>query len=655
MWKVRHEETWLLRSTLVFSLIRILSLVLHYLGPSPYGGRLVESADRFLLNAIFVELAVIIGLSAAYYLVALILRFHGKLLRVPYLVCGVSYLFFTQFDLEVVRWLGEHITVSFLKNYFQKSDGEMLGMLLASDLGPTSLSFALVGLGIFAALWLARRPWSGKAGWISLFVLFSVETAFATSPRWFMKSAPRWRRICPVAISISTDFVRQSLGLEKPRNPALAFADLQSYTRNGVLADAPLDTIPEFPLYRETGPGALSPEEFQKLPRDKRPNIVYITFESMRGWETGLVADSTMPSNTPLLDSILQNHAYYFPFTHSMGFPSVEGALNEHMGVWPHYNKIIMSTYVNIRWKSVTEILQDYGYRTEIFASTEPSFDNLTPWYTRWYQYTEYSPRYTQDGPLMDRFIQALDTMDRSKPFFLHTWTVTTHPPFKLPPGIPEPNPSTTETRYDLCAQYTDREIARVIDYLKKSDLWDNTIIVISGDHSSPDLEVRQDQDIAGDFNPGHTWIHLALLGGWPGLPKPQRNERSVPLMDIAPTLLDLLDIGAPNHFMGRSLLDTGSREFLSFRLGNIVQHREDSRLLLEMETENMVYFPLSKSNKKDYALLKGHQMRKALQPPYPFDRDRYRDMIRAYAQLLEEDRIFPREERPRGIYARID
>lgn len=654
MIKVRNEELWLLRSTLILSLVRILSLVLHYLGPSPWGGPLVESANRFLGNAIMIELAMILTLVFAFYLFALILHLHGKALRIPFLILAVCYLAFTQFDQEVVRWLGEHTTISFLRNYMQKSDGEMLGMLLSSDLGPTALAGVLMLLGIPLAVWLASRKWNGRIGWTSFIILVLAETTFATSPEWLMPSAPRWRRICPVALSISTEFIRQELGLDKPHHPKQAFADLISYVRSGQLATQELDSIPEFPLYQSSGPGKLSVEDFKKLPREKQPNIVYITVESWRGWETGLVQDSSMPSNMPLMDSIILNYSYYFPYTHSLGFPSVEGALNEHMGVWPHYNKIVMSTYVNIRWKSVTEILQDYGYRTEFFASTEPSFDNLTPWYIRWYNYTEYSPKYTQDGPLVDRFIQALDTMDRKQPFFIHTWTVTTHPPFELPAGIPEPEPSTTETRFDRCAQYTDKQLARLIDYLQKSDLWSNTIVIISGDHGNPDREVRQDSEIAGDFNPGHTWIHLAILGGWPGLPKPQRNDRTIPLLDVAPTILDLLDISAPNHFMGKSLLDTTTREFLSFRLGHVAQHLENSRLVFEMESNNATFYPLNKLDKKDYALLKGHRMVKTSNPPYPFDSERYQDMIRAYAQLLDEDRMFPRFERSRGKYVKI-
>lgn len=653
MWKVRNEELWLLRSTILFSLLRVLSLVFHYLGPSPFGGRLVESANRFLLNAIFVELAVILGLAFSFYLLSLLFRLHGRMLRIPFVCASATYLIFAQFDLEIVRWLGEHVTLTFLRNYLQKSDGEMLSTLLSSDLGPTSLAAALMIVSVATAIWLLRRPWNGKLGWITLLVLICIEITFATSPNWFMKSAPRWRRICPAALSISTDLVRQGLGLEKPQNPKRAFADLQSYVQSGTFATQPLDSIPEFPLYHQSGPGLLGVEQFKSLPRNKRPNIVYITFESLRGWETGLVHDPSMPSNTPLLDSILENHSYYFPFAHSMGFPSVEGALNEHLGVWPHFRKIVMSNYVNIRWKSVTEILQDFGYNTEMFASTEPSFDNLTPWYTRWYNYTEYSPKYNQDKPLMDRFIKALDTANREQPFFYHAWTVTTHPPYDLPPGIPTPYPNTTETRYDVCARYTDQQIARLIDYLKKSDLWDNTIIVITGDHSNPDLFVRQNQDVAGVFHPGHTWIHMALLGGWPGLPAPKRNERTVPLMDIGPTLLSLLNISAPNHFMGRSLLDTSSREFMSFRFGNVAVHHENSRFVFEMENLNQMYYPLDKGNKRDYALLKGHQMKASENPPWPFDKERYRDMIRAYAQLLDEDRIFPRAEYSRGLYVK--
>ena len=649
--KAQQEKLWIIFCTCIFCGLRVISLCIHYLGPSPFGGSLVESPNRYLGNAILVELAVIVGIAMAFSCISSLFRIHSNRLRTPFLASMSAYLILAQFDQEIVRWLGEHITLSFLHNYLRKSDGQMLIDLLKSDLVPSILAFVQMILPIPISLWLWRKPWTGTRSFPVIATLVFMEIALITSPHWLMESEPRWRRICPALVGLGDDVFHNAMGFERPRKPKQAYADLLAYVDHGSFADKPLDSIPEFPLYHATGPGHLNADAFKNLPRNKRPNILYISIESWRGWKSGLVHDATIPSDSPLLDSIIEHQAYYFPYAHSQGFPSVEGALNMQLGVWPHDRKIFLSSYTSIRTKSLTEILKDFGYRTEFIASTEPSFDNLDQWLPHWYNFTEYSPKFNQDSIVVDRLIASLDTFNRNTPFFLHTWTVSTHPPYDLPPGAPEPVPNNTETRYDVNMRFADRQLARLIKHVQQSDLWNNTIIVLVGDHSQLDAKVRNNSSIAGCFGPGFTWVHIALLGGWPGLPAPHRNEETVPILDLAPTLMELLDINAPNHWMGHSLLRPQSREFLSFRHEHVAIHHESERLVFEMGDHDMIYTTLDKSHKIDYALLEGHHMQKSEQPPWPFPYERYRDMIRAYSEILDQDRLFPREERVRGIY----
>lgn len=651
--KSRQEDTWLLRAFLVFAFLRWVSLALHFFGVSPYGGPLVMTPFRFIFSSLFIETGIILALTLLYRLVTLAVGLHGKLLRVPFLGFASFYMIFTQVDLEFVRWLGEHLTVSFVSNYFRKTDGHMLGNVLSQDIPSTVLALVLVFLNIPVSAILARFSWKGASSFQAWIWCTGLTTALCTSPLWFMSSDKRWRRICPVAVSLSSDISRTMLGLESPKNPQRAYSDLLHYVATGRLADTLLDTIPEYPFYHPTGPGRIPADEFKKLPRDKRPNIIYITFETWRGWKTGFIKDSTKgyESRTPTLDSILENHSYYFPYVHSLGFPSVEGTHNIHLGTWLHFRKILISSYGNMRWKSLPELFHDLGYTTQNFIGADPSFSNLIPWFTRWYEYTEYSERYTQDGPLLERFTQALDTINREKPFFLHTWTVTTHPQYIIPESEGIPIADDVEDRYDQAIRYTEKQIVKLIRHIQKSDLWNNSIIVLVGDHSQPENNARNNTDVAGVFTPGHTWVHCAILGGWPGLPKPQRVDITVPSIDLPPTILELVDASVPNHFMGKSLLKPESREFLGFRWNTVALHREEERLLFDMFRDTQSWYKLDKSSKINYALNGGHTMPKAPAPEWEFDKQRYRDMIFAFAELLDQDRIFPDDQKIRGIY----
>ena len=647
----REDERWLLRAFLIFLGLRSLSLVLHYFGPSPYGGPILESPWRFIFNALLIESSAEILLVFLFGLVARIVGLRGLALRIPFVILACFYSLVHQFDLEIVRWLNEHITISYVNNYLHQTDGQLLKSILLSDLMPTTAAILQIVVTIPISVWLVRRRWHGRLSRSSALILLVIFIATVTSPQWLMYSEKRSRRICPIAFSLPNDIMHEALALDKPRHPLQAYADMIEYANTGKLADKPLTQIPEYPLYHPTGPGHLSAAEFRKLPMEKRPNIILIVMETWRGWRTGLVKDNGKMSYFPKLDSVIEHEAYYFPYVHSLGFPSVEGAQNIHLGTWPHFNKIVLSSYGHDRWKSLPEIFRDLGYRAEITLGTDPSFDNLTLWMQHWYDRLEYDVHTENDSLLIDRDIQIFDTLSRKNPFFLTTWTLSTHPPYAVPADEDRPETKTEDEHYHQAALFSERQVLRYIDHIRASDVWKNTIIVLVGDHAQPEPDVRSDAGIAGSFTPGHTWVHAAFLGGWPGLPAPRRNEQTVPSIDIAPTLLDLVDVSVPNHFMGHSLLHPASREFASFRWNTVAIHRENDRVLFDMYSNNQTWYQLNKKIRSEYALLGGHHSLQSDSIPFPFDKERYRDMFRAFGQLLDENRIFPREESRLGEY----
>jgi len=649
--KTRAEELWLIRAGSIFGGLLLLSLVLHYFGSSPYGGSILESPWRFIFNAVMIDFAATIALVFLFWLGAMLFGLRGLALRIPFVLLALVYTIIHQFDLEVVRWLNEHITMSYVNNYLHKTDGELLKTILASDL-PASIAAGIqMLLPIPFGIWLLTRKWNGKIKQRTAIILAILFVVLAASPEWLMYSEKRWRRICPIAFSLTKDALHDFWDLDAPRNPKQAYADLLQYAETGTFADKPLDIIPEFPIYHAQGPGHLTPQEFKKLPKEKRPNIIFVIMETWRGWRSGLVHDQGKPSYFPKLDSVLEHEAYYFPYVHSLGFPSVEGAQNIHLGTWPHFNKIILSSFCHDRFKSLPEIFRDLGYHAEITLGTDPSFDNLTLWLQHWYDRLEYDIKNDNDSLLINRDIRIFDTLSRTNPFFLTTWTLSTHPPYAVPPAPELKKASTEDEHYEQAANFSERQVLRYIDHIRHSDQWKNTIIVLVGDHAQPEPDIRSNSSIAGSFTPGHTWVHAAFLGGWPGLPAPKRNEETVPSIDIAPTLLELVDASVPNHFMGHSLLHPKSQEFLSFRWNSIALHRENDRVLFDMYNSNQTWFKLNKQIRSDYALLIGHSTPQSDSIPFPFDKERYRDMVRAFAELLDDNKIFPRDESKLGVY----
>ena len=123
--------------------------------------------------------------------------------------------------------------------------------------------------------------------------------------------------------------------------------------------------------------------------------------------------------------------------------------------------------------------------------------------------------------------------------------------------GVPRRGPVSDEMARNLirgyyaCVSYTDALVGKLLDELDRLKLADNTIIVLWGDHG---------------WNLGeHTmWckhacfetsLQVPLLVAAPGHKPGQRSRRLVELIDLYPTLCDLIGLAKPGHVQGQSLV----------------------------------------------------------------------------------------------------
>jgi arylsulfatase A-like enzyme len=117
-----------------------------------------------------------------------------------------------------------------------------------------------------------------------------------------------------------------------------------------------------------------------------------------------------------------------------------------------------------------------------------------------------------------------------------------------------DPGPETTARwirRYRDALRSTDREVGRLIEFLRSRPDWDNTIVAITGDHGEELFE-------RGTWH--HEWnqlhregINVPLIVRVPA-GAPRKVSEPVGLLDLAPTLLDYAGISQPPAMMGASL-----------------------------------------------------------------------------------------------------
>lgn len=106
---------------------------------------------------------------------------------------------------------------------------------------------------------------------------------------------------------------------------------------------------------------------------------------------------------------------------------------------------------------------------------------------------------------------------------------------------------------YDGEIRYADYYFHEFIELLDKLNLLEDTLIIVTTDHGEQFYEHGMQ---------GHGWsmheeeIHVLLVMRYPKrIPRNTKIHHLVELMSIAPTILDISEIGIPRCFRGKSLL----------------------------------------------------------------------------------------------------
>lgn len=645
-----------------------LSLSLHYFSASPWGGPLVLDPDRMLPDALFLHWGILGSFCFGFAIFDRMLpraRLQSAW-RLGVLLFFVVYCIFTQLDLELQRWLGQHITLSFIKTYKGAADDALTWTMYASDPLWTGIAIVLILITPVPAIyaWRKRNARQGRPlGWRTLIVAFTFTLLFVTAHSWFRPNPRRWRNIRPAWISIVHDAYAEAFDLNRPDDPIRSTADLKSLLDGDtLLQNAPLspDEPKPYPLWRDDNLGELTPEEFKAQPLSERPDIILIVFESWRGWNTGLVHEETLEEGSPEINALLRDEGLYFPYTHSVGFPSSEGSIGLHLGLISHPSKIFLAEYLLIRSRSFPQILRENGYYAFSMFGADPSFSNFTPWFAQWYDETEFDKDIRDDGPLVDKFIERYEEKRGPDPRLMMIRTATTHPPYRVPESEGIEIASTSEGRFDQAIRYSDKHLARLIRYLKEQPEWDRTVVLILGDHAQPTPDQWRLSDTIGSFTPGHTWTALGFLGGWPGLQNRGQYDFDVLHTDIAPTLLKMLNIRAWNHFVGDDLnqviadYESGDssavqrvneRPMIMMNNGDIAFQRNNERVLFRIDTPALLHLSFDRTRPLQYGLLSADGIGVNTETPADYPVDRWREAIRLYGSLLDDNRLMPPSE----------
>ena len=162
-----------------------------------------------------------------------------------------------------------------------------------------------------------------------------------------------------------------------------------------------------------------------------------------------------------------------------------------------------------------------------------------------------------------DEVVKWLDNYSDDKPFFLAYGMHSTHRPYPIEVADcideryivpPYPIKNNEENRHDhaqymTTANYADQNIEKIIDALKRNNLYENSVIIFTTDHG-----------LALPFNKCNltdTGIGVSLIMRVPqAVSNGKVTDSLVSQLDVFPTLCDLLFVKKPEYLVGKSFAE---------------------------------------------------------------------------------------------------
>jgi len=312
----------------------------------------------------------------------------------------------------------------------------------------------------------------------------------------------------------------------------------------------------------------------EKLPaqvsRPAKPlNVVVVLMESFRLRESGIGTGHAVIA--PHLDA-LASEGMFFPHFYADGHQTVRGELATLCSVLPNYSGgQVYSTFPQLSLPCLPQILHDAGYQTHWFSAYMSSFGGKGTFLRN------HGVQFVHDGPTMngrklkhpklgwgpadeDTAEYVIETLAKAKgPFFAEWMTLSNHHPFDAPFDIPTP-PQIEASRepvefrnYQKGLHYTDHAVNHFIELARTQPWFKDTVFVFLGDHGTWLFPMIQESLTPAEKIEAYFRVPFIIWS--PGHVAPKRSEVVASQIDVAPTLLDLLGISAPNAFEGTSLL----------------------------------------------------------------------------------------------------
>ncbi|SES83622.1 uncharacterized sulfatase [Oceanobacillus limi] len=297
---------------------------------------------------------------------------------------------------------------------------------------------------------------------------------------------------------------------------------------------------------------------------------------------------------TPFMNSLTEDEdTYYFEnFYHQteQGKTSDSEFLGDN-SLYPLSRGAVFFTHGQNEYHGFPEMIKEHGYYSTVFHANNKSFWNRDQMYEslnydHFYDIDSYEVNEEnsvgwglKDKSFFEQSIKYLQTLE--EPFYSRFITLTNHFPFDLDDEDrsiePYDSNSNTLNNYLPTVRYTDESIEAFFDQLKVSDLYEDSIIIIMGDHNgiSANHNKAMSQLLEKEEITPYDYLQLQrvpLFIHIPGHGEGEVKSEIAGQIDIKPTLLHMLGIETDNDiYFGNDLFHDDRKGFIALRNGDFV------------------------------------------------------------------------------------
>jgi choline-sulfatase len=298
------------------------------------------------------------------------------------------------------------------------------------------------------------------------------------------------------------------------------------------------------------------------------PNLLLVSLDTLRADRVGCYGYAA--AQTPRLDDLAARGLRFAQATTVVPL-TLPAHSSLFTGAFParHAVRDNGGFYLGDEQTTLAEVLREHGYRTGGFVS---SFVLDSRWgiqqgFDRYFDDFDLSK--FNNAPGMDAIQRpGAETVDEAlrwlgqetaRPFFAWVHLYDAHAPYEPPEPWASRYPATASGAYDAEIAATDAQVGRLLDALEADGRLRDTLVVVVGDHG--EMLGEHGEQTHGFFVYDAS-MRIPLIVAGPSVP-PRTVADQVRIVDVMPTVLDLLGQAVPASVQGTTLLPLARGERL--------------------------------------------------------------------------------------------